>query len=85
MPKYNTMGTLSLLEEAVFRSYVELLAKRKNKTKIPNIMLQELAGLHSNTSINDVTIDFRKDIQDVSSSLLSYFTKMGFTVVPRET
>jgi hypothetical protein len=78
------VGTLTLLSETVFRSYVDLLTKRKDKAKVPNVLMRELQSLHANTALSDLDGDFKKDIAEVGHSLLAYINAMGFNLVPRE-
>lgn len=79
-----TVGTVKLLQEALFRGYAELITKRYKKTTSINQFTREIAALHANATFDDLEFDFKKDISLASSTILAYINKMGFKLVPKD-
>lgn len=78
-------GSKALLEEVIFRSYVELVNKRYRKNgKNNNVFLRELGSLHSNTTITDLEPEFKADISSITHSLIAYMHQQGFVLVPKK-
>jgi hypothetical protein len=75
-------GSVSLLQEAIFRSYVDVVNARRKFNGVDNAFMQEVKSLHSNVSFQDLPHEFRGSLYSAAFAMLSYFASQGFKLVP---
>ncbi len=78
------VGSVALMNEAVFRAYHEMVHRRKKAAASDHIFNREVARLHGNTTLADLDTDFKNDVNEVSSALMAYINFMGFKLVPKD-
>ncbi len=78
------MITNALASEIALLALSEILMRRRNG-KVANALMQELKGIHANTTLKDLPQDYKNDLKDVGQIVIAYLGKAGFKVVPKET
>ena len=78
------MNAAALTTEIVFLTLQEILERRRKAVNVPNVLMRQLQGVHSNTTLNDLDADFKADIREVSASIAAYINKQGYKLVPKD-
>lgn len=81
--KNQSHSSKSLLQEMLFRSYVEIMTKHKSLKPNDNMFLTDTKKLHGNTTLADIDPEFKKVFGDVAESMFGYIISQGFTLVPK--
>jgi len=74
-----------LMEEIILRAALEFVqGLKKNNAGLDNQLVREIKGLHSNTTLEDLTEQQKRLIKEIVQSMFGYVNKNGFVLVPKD-
>lgn len=75
-----------IIKEALFNGLVEAItAMKRNSGHSPNVLLRDIASIHSNTTLNDLPDYVSKSIATSVEDTLNKLHKHGYAVTTTET
>lgn len=78
------IGSREIMEQVVVRSVIEAVQAMMKANSTDNMLLRELKGLHSNTTMEDLPEHLQKLVKELAQSMFGYINRSGFVLVPRE-
>jgi hypothetical protein len=79
------LSSRQLMEEIILRAALEFIqGLKKSNAGLDNQLLREIKGLHSNTTLEDLSETQKKLIKELVQSMFGYVNKNGFVLVPKE-
>lgn len=79
------ISSRQLMEEIVLRAVLEFIQGiKKANVGLDNQLLRELKGLHSNTSMEDLSDEQKRLIKALGQSLIGFINGNGFLLIPKD-
>lgn len=79
------VSSREVMEQIVARALLEGIQSFRNANPNDNMLLRELKGIHSNTTMEDLPPHIQKLIRETAQSLFGYLAKERFVLVPHKT
>lgn len=84
-PVETEISSRQLMEEICIRAALEFIQElKKSNANVDNQLLREIKGLHSNTSLEDLSEQQKKVIKSLAQSMFGYINRNGFVLVPKD-
>lgn len=73
-----------IMEQIVVRAVLEAIQSMRKANPNDNMLLRELKGIHSNTTMEDLPEHLRKMVKGLAQSMFGFLGKESFMLVPRD-